>query len=724
MALLGASLLTWTMTEKRLNARNALRLEARNAAEALAEFGFSQIRQKFETRSTFSLNPYGSDSLRMPASSFWSGSNVVNTLASGTTDDGSTPLNGMNTSTTLELVGGTINNVVTGSGNLFYVDPADQNNEFDSLKGKWIFRRDVSVIAKATVNPPAGSSGAPLVSYVAERISVRGAPLFAHAIFYNMDLEIFNGPTMNISGPVHANGNLYLYPDAELNFRGQVTATGNIYHAKKPGDTSSDGGTAAGRTGSVNFPNRSNVLTNLRTSGVWQDTTHGTGTSGTAWDQFRANASQVWNGNLQTTAHGVQNYTPVAVGQYIEDPTPSNGVDNSVNTGRALIEPTNYPATGDASYDQKMEIEKQKYSNDAGLYITVTPTASPNLATDVVVTSRSRSDPTKNKSITVPAASQFIKYTKYTTTTLSGVTTVTGGMYDQHRALGQDLVELDMTKLRDAVAQMQLAAGSRDATKAFANLETTDSTGIVYVEVAGGPTTRLVDDPVDTTLKAGSTIAATNGLNTTTSVRVVNGVGKVPSYAGGGSPGLTIATNAPIYIKGHYNADGTASTSGGVNPATDIETDELPAAIVADAITVLSPSFVDSTSRSTSSPAATSVEISAAFLTGIAPTNKNGSGATSGGAHNIVRFLENWGGDSTWLRGSLVSLFESRVFTTAHGTSSYYSPPARNWGFNNLFRQGTYPPGTPRVLSYRRVDFTDLTAAQYSSVRTSFNWAP
>ena len=207
MTLLGASLLTWTMTEKGLNARNALRLESRNAAEALAEFGFSQIRQKFETRSSFTLNPYGSDALRMPPSSFWAGSNVTNTLAGGTSDDGTQPLNGLTTSTTLELVGGTINNVVTGASNLFYVDPADQNNEFDSLKGKWIFRRDVSVIAKATVNPPTGSTGAPLVSNVAERISVRGAPLFAHAIFYNMDLEIFNGPTMNITGPVHANGN-------------------------------------------------------------------------------------------------------------------------------------------------------------------------------------------------------------------------------------------------------------------------------------------------------------------------------------------------------------------------------------------------------------------------------------------------------------------------------------------------------------------------------------
>ena len=110
-------------------------------------------------------------------------------------------------------------------------------------------------------------------------------------------------------------------------------------------------------------------------------------------------------------------------------------------------------------------------------------------------------------------------------------------------------------------------------------------------------------------------------------------------------------------------------------------------------------------------------------MKGIAPSNKNNNRQTSGGAHNIVRFLENWGGKDTWFRGSLVCLFESRVFTEAHGISSYYSPPAnRNWGFNKLFGQGVYPPGTPRVLSYRRVGFTDLSPAEYATIRDSFNW--
>jgi hypothetical protein len=39
-----------------------------------------------------------------------------------------------------------------------------------------------------------------------------------------------------------------------------------------------------------------------------------------------------------------------------------------------------------------------------------------------------------------------------------------------------------------------------------------------------------------------------------------------------------------------------------------------------------------------------------------------------------------------------------------------------------MFREGRYPPGTQRVMSYRRVDFTDLSAADYQTVKTSFAW--
>jgi hypothetical protein len=294
-------------------------------------------------------------------------------------------------------------------------------------------------------------------------------------------------------------------------------------------------------------------------------------------------------------------------------------------------------------------------------------------------------------------------------------------MYDQHRKKGTDLIELDMDALRKAVASMAGQANAVTtagtvpvtATDTIGNLTPDDWTGIVYVEVVGGPTT----DPL-----TGATNAATLAASMQTSVRIINGEGKVPSY-GTATEGLTIATNAPVYIKGSFNADGTTTTSS-PNSATTPETGEYPAAIVGDAVTILSKNFSDATSLSTLNPTATTntIEIAAALLVGLTPTNKGGTGKSSGGAHNLPRFLENWDGKSTFIRGSLVALFENRVFTEPHGGSSYYSPPTRNWGFNSMFRDGRYPPGTPRVMSYRRVDFTDLTAAEYDAAKTSFSW--
>ncbi len=64
----------------------------------------------------------------------------------------------------------------------------------------------------------------------------RLVPLFQFAAFYNKDLEILPGPTMTLSGPVHTNGDLYLYSNsASLTISGQVTTAGDLYRGRKDG---------------------------------------------------------------------------------------------------------------------------------------------------------------------------------------------------------------------------------------------------------------------------------------------------------------------------------------------------------------------------------------------------------------------------------------------------------------------------------------------------------
>ncbi|MGH7973709.1 MAG: hypothetical protein ACREIC_33745, partial [Limisphaerales bacterium] len=99
------------------------------------------------------------------------------------------------------------------------------------------------------------------------------------------------------------------------------------------------------------------------------------------------------------------------------------------------------------------------------------------------------------------------------------------------------------------------------------------------------------------------TFASTNE----SGVRLVNGSILPPQ-------GLTIATPAPLYIQGNYNAP--AAALGTTNTSAT-----LPASLAADAITVLSTAWNDANSaRSLSSRPAANTTVNAAFLTGIVAT--------------------------------------------------------------------------------------------------------
>lgn len=67
----------------------------------------------------------------------------------------------------------------------------------------------------------------------------RLVPLFQFAAFYTKDLEILPGPTMSLAGPVHTNGDLYLYSNGNsLTINGQVTTAGSLYRGRKDNSVS------------------------------------------------------------------------------------------------------------------------------------------------------------------------------------------------------------------------------------------------------------------------------------------------------------------------------------------------------------------------------------------------------------------------------------------------------------------------------------------------------
>lgn len=171
-------------------------------------------------------------------------------------------------------------------------------------------------------------------------------------------------------------------------------------------------------------------------------------------------------------------------------------------------------------------------------------------------------------------------------------------------------------------------------------------------------------------------------------VRLVNGDTLLPQ-------GLTIASQNPVYIKGHYNSP--APTRG-----TSDTTATLPAAVVADAISILSAGWNDANSALTiDKRTAIATTVNAAFLAGIVPTT---TAHYSGGVENFPRFLENWSGQAFTYNGSMVVMFESKVATAPWpGTGVVYNPPIRNWAFDQNFHDvNKLPPGTPCARAMSR----------------------
>jgi hypothetical protein len=171
-------------------------------------------------------------------------------------------------------------------------------------------------------------------------------------------------------------------------------------------------------------------------------------------------------------------------------------------------------------------------------------------------------------------------------------------------------------------------------------------------------------------------------------VRVVNGSRLPPS-------GLTVATPEPLYVLGNYNI-----TTNGSQTSTTLgdTTNTSPAALMGDAVTILSPNWSDSYSSGTpiTGRTAASTTINAATLEGIVPSN---GAHYSGGVENFLRLLENWGGKTLTYNGSIIVLFPSQYATGFWpNTGTVYNPPNRAWGFDLNFNNASLmPPLTPKI---------------------------
>lgn len=369
---------------------------------------------------------------------------------------------------------------------------------------------------------------------------------------------------------------------------------------------------------------------------------------------WRSLSAERWQGNVQTVEHGVQPHNPVAIGDYVPN-DPNQPGSQLENPAIQLIHP---PAKSQAGPAYNPEVEQQKYSVKAGLRIVANPAGG--------------MGPSQGGLRAYTAGGVEVELPPGVVTTSPG-----HDMRDARRGRNIHVADVDVGLLKQVIEN----PNPNNPSEHIAGYNPdTDWNGIVYFE-------------------------STNLANT--GVRLVN-ASQVPNY--GNDPGFTFATNNALYVQGNFNADGNPSTG---SARESDHPNEPPAALIGDAVTILSENWDDSKSYGSLSwrnkPSYT--EISAAILTGIVPS---GNGRYSGGVENLPRLLEDWTGVTLTIRGSMVVLYESEVATEpwSYG-GNIYTAPVRDWGFHMLFSQGIYPPGTPNTRTFRRSYFRDISQERF-----------
>ena len=204
--------------------------------------------------------------------------------------------------------------------------------------------------------------------------------------------------------------------------------------------------------------------------------------------------------------------------------------------------------------------------------------------------------------------------------------------------------------------------------------------------------------------------------------------------------GLTLAAENPIYVQGDYNANQTVFNDVGAGSCTGAcefkqGNHSVPAAVIADAVTLLSNNWTDSASFNdpyvTNSlkwqRLGTTTYYRMAIVSGKNKPFHYSTGGpeevataewgSDGGVHNFLRMLEDWQanlGYTMFYNGSMVSLYYSQQANAPFKFRRYggmvYSAPVRKFFFDNEYTDvDKLPPRTPMLRSINVLSFSRTT---------------
>jgi len=180
--------------------------------------------------------------------------------------------------------------------------------------------------------------------------------------------------------------------------------------------------------------------------------------------------------------------------------------------------------------------------------------------------------------------------------------------------------------------------------------------------------------------------------------------------------GLTTVSENPVYVQACFNNPGECNMN-----AVNWSANSVGAGIIADAVTLLSDNWNDVNSFSSPyntggrNAVTTTYRVAVAAGKGVPFKQPTAGGppqdfGTDGGAHNFLRYLENWGGDTLYYEGSIVSMYYNHQAVGIYKCcNTVYSPPTRGYQFDtNFLTPSLLPPLTPMLRTVNTIGFSQM----------------
>ena len=176
--------------------------------------------------------------------------------------------------------------------------------------------------------------------------------------------------------------------------------------------------------------------------------------------------------------------------------------------------------------------------------------------------------------------------------------------------------------------------------------------------------------------------------------------------------GLAVIAENPAYLQGDYNNPGLSTSFTGTGVGTSL---------IADAVTLLSDNWNDANSFAwpytlgDRGASTTTYRVAVVGGKGVPFKQPTVGGVgqdfgTDGGAHNFLRYIENWGGQTLYYEGSIISMYYNHQAEGVYKCcNTVYSPPTRGYQFDtNFLTPSLLPPLTPMLRTVNTIGFTQM----------------